>query len=78
MRAEPRVRPGQHRRRGVLREPAPPDIFDDEMKKLTGLELGIIKEVKAQLDFIPDVRLVEPRTIRRDLKMRKVIDLRKR
>jgi phenylacetate-CoA ligase len=55
-----------------------PDIFDDEMKKLTGLELGIIKEVKAQLDFIPDVRLVEPRTIRRDLKMRKVIDLRKR
>jgi phenylacetate-CoA ligase len=54
------------------------DIFDDEMKKLTGLELSVIKEVKAQLDFIPDVRLVEPRTIRRDLKKRKVIDRRKK
>ncbi|KPJ87156.1 MAG: phenylacetate--CoA ligase [Spirochaetes bacterium DG_61] len=54
------------------------DIFDDEMKKLTGLELSILKEVKAQLDFIPDVRLVEPRSIRRDPKKRAVIDKRKK
>jgi len=54
------------------------DIFDDEMKKLTRLELSILKEVKAQLDFIPDVRLVEPRTIRIDPKKRGVIDKRKK
>jgi phenylacetate-CoA ligase len=52
------------------------DIFDDEMKKLTELELHIIKEVKAHLNLVPDVRLVEPRTIKKDMKKSRVIDLR--
>jgi phenylacetate-CoA ligase len=52
------------------------DIFSDEMKKLTDLELDIIKEVKDRLDFIPKVTLVEPKSIKRYMKKGKVIDRR--
>ncbi len=52
------------------------DFFFDEMKKLTELEITIIKEVKERLDFIPKVKLVEPRTIKTGMKKVKVIDKR--
>ncbi|MCK5570215.1 MAG: phenylacetate--CoA ligase [Spirochaetes bacterium] len=52
------------------------DFFFDEMKKLAELEITIIKEVKERLDFIPKVKLVEPRTIKRGMKKAKVIDKR--
>lgn len=52
------------------------DFFFDEMKKLAELEITIIKEVKDRLDFIPKVKLVEPRTIKRGMKKAKVIDKR--
>lgn len=54
------------------------DFFFDEMKKLTELEITIIKKVKERLDFIPKVKLVEPRTIKRGMKKAKVIDKRYR
>jgi len=52
------------------------EIFSDEMKKLTALEKEIVKEVKKRLDFIPHVRLVEPKTIPRTMKAPKVLDTR--
>ncbi len=53
------------------------EIFDDEMKKLTELEHVVIGVVKDRLDFIPKVTLVEPRTIKRGMKLQRVIDRRK-
>lgn len=52
------------------------DIFNDEMKKLAELEHLIVREVKKRLDFIPKVTLVEPRTIKRGMKQKRVIDRR--
>lgn len=50
------------------------DIFFDEMGKLTDLEHHIMKEIEDRLDFLPDVKLVEPRTVQRSMKGRRVID----
>ncbi len=52
------------------------DFFFDEMKKLTKIELQIIKGVKERFDFIPEIKLIEPKTIKRYLKKQKVIDRR--
>jgi len=60
------------------------EIFDDEMGKLTDLELKILKVVKGRLDFIPRIRLVEPATldappgIDPPMKKKRVIDRRPR
>jgi phenylacetate-CoA ligase len=50
------------------------DIFFDEMGKLTDLEHHIMKEIEDRLDFLPEVKLVEPRTVQRSMKGRRVID----
>jgi len=52
------------------------DIFFDEMGKLTDLEHHIMKEIEDRLDFLPEVKLVEPRTVQRSMKGRRVIDRR--
>jgi phenylacetate-CoA ligase len=53
------------------------DIFDDEMKKLNELEIVVVRDVKEKFDFIPKVTLVEPRSLKRKMKKRRVIDKRK-
>jgi len=52
------------------------DFFDDEMKKLTDLELNVIKTVEDRIGFIPRVKLVEPKTLERRMKKQRVIDRR--
>jgi len=52
------------------------DIFFDEMGKLTDLEHHIMNEIENRLDFLPKVKLVEPRTVERSMKGRRVIDRR--
>jgi len=52
------------------------DIFFDEMKRLTEIERKIRKEIEERLDVIPSVKFIEPRTIKRGMKKRKVIDKR--
>ncbi len=52
------------------------DIFSDEMKRLTEIEKNISREIEERLDIIPDIKLVEPRTIKRSMKRRRVIDRR--
>ena len=54
------------------------DIFYDEMKKLAEVEKSISKEIEERLDIIPKIKLVEPRSIKRGLKKRRVIDRRKK
>jgi phenylacetate-CoA ligase len=53
------------------------DFFSDEIKMLNQLEFHIIRDVKERLDFVPKVKFVEPGTIERKMKKRKVIDRRK-
>jgi len=53
------------------------DIFSDEIKGLDRIGPHIVSEIKKRLDFIPSVRLVEPLTIKRTMKKKKVIDRRK-
>ncbi len=53
------------------------DIFNDEIKSLNYLENGIVRNVEDRLGFIPRLKLVEPRTIKRDMKESRVIDRRK-
>jgi phenylacetate-CoA ligase len=52
------------------------EIFFDEMGKLTDLEFQIVNKIKERLDIIPGVKLVEPRTLKGNLKKRRVIDKR--
>ncbi len=52
------------------------DFFSDEIKNLDKIEGAIIREVKKKLDFYPKVKLVEPRTIKRLMKGRRVVDRR--
>ncbi|UCB44708.1 MAG: phenylacetate--CoA ligase [Spirochaetota bacterium] len=52
------------------------DFFSDEIKKLNQLEFHIIRDVKERLDFVPKVKFVEPGTIERKMKKKKVIDRR--
>jgi phenylacetate-CoA ligase len=54
------------------------DFFSDEIKTLNVLEFSIIREVKEKLDFVPKVKFVEPGTIGRKMKKRKVVDNRKK
>ena len=53
------------------------DIFYDEMKRLAEIEKRISKEIEEKLGIIPNIKLVEPRSIKRSLKRKKVIDKRK-
>lgn len=52
------------------------ELFSDEMKKLNELREKIIFETKRRLDIVPKVKLVEPETIKKGMKRKKVIDLR--
>ncbi len=54
------------------------DIFSDEMRRLAEIEKNISREIEERLGIIPEVKLVEPRTIKRGLKRRRVIDKRKK
>jgi phenylacetate-CoA ligase len=54
------------------------DMFDDEMGKLTDLEMAVVRAVKDRLDFIPRVKLVEPAHAGEKMKRSKVIDKRYR
>ncbi|MBN2323357.1 MAG: phenylacetate--CoA ligase, partial [Spirochaetes bacterium] len=54
------------------------DFFSDEIKTLNVLEFSIIREIKEKLDFVPKVKFVEPGTIGRKMKKRKVVDNRKK
>ncbi|HUT66885.1 MAG TPA: phenylacetate--CoA ligase [Spirochaetota bacterium] len=54
------------------------DFFSDEIKQLNVLEFAIIRDVKEQLDFVPKVKFVEPGTIRRMMKKKKVVDKRRK
>ena len=53
------------------------DIFFDEMRKLAEIEKQISKEIEEHLNIIPKIKLVEPRSIKRGLKRKRVIDRRK-
>jgi phenylacetate-CoA ligase len=54
------------------------DFFSDEIKQLNHLEFAIIRDVKEQLDFVPKVKFVEPGTIGRRMKKKRVVDKRRK
>lgn len=54
------------------------DFFSDEIKQLDHLEFDIIREVKERLDFVPKVKFVEPGTIGRRMKKKRVVDKRRK
>jgi phenylacetate-CoA ligase len=54
------------------------DFFSDEIKQLNHFEFAIIRNVKEQLDFVPKVKFVEPGTIGRRMKKKKVVDKRRK
>ena len=54
------------------------DFFSDEIKQLNHLEFAIIRDVKEQLDFVPKVKFVEPGTIGRRMKKKRVVDMRRK